>query len=46
MQEHVEDKVHYYDEFFPIEEESMPETILHAELIQYLGMVQKPGNQT
>src|SRR2546426_10431624 len=36
MHEHVEDEVDFSGEFFPIEEESMPETALHARLIQYL----------
>jgi Uma2 family endonuclease len=38
MQKRVEDEVHY-DDFPPLEEESVPETILHAELIEYLVAV-------
>jgi hypothetical protein len=41
MQEHVEEKVHFYDDFSPFEEESMPETIPHAELVEYLVAVLK-----
>jgi Uma2 family endonuclease len=40
MQKHIEDEVNYYD-FSPLEEESVPETILHAELIEYLVAVLK-----
>jgi Uma2 family endonuclease len=40
MQKRVEDEVHY-DDFLPIEEESVPETVVHAELIEYLVAVLK-----
>jgi hypothetical protein len=36
MQEQVEDEVYFSGDFCPMEEESMPETALHAKLIQYL----------
>lgn len=41
MQEHVEEKVYFYNDFSPFEEESMPETIPHAELVEYLVAVLK-----
>lgn len=41
MHEHVEDEVYSYEDFSPIEEETVPENILHAELIQYLVEVLK-----
>src|SRR5436190_16022960 len=41
MYEHREDEVDSCDDFSPMEEESMPETLLHAELIQYLVEVLK-----
>jgi Uma2 family endonuclease len=41
MQEYVENEVYRYDDFCPIEEESMPENIAHAQLIQYLVEVLK-----
>jgi hypothetical protein len=34
MHEHVEDEVYSYEDFSLLEEESVPENILHAELIQ------------
>jgi Uma2 family endonuclease len=40
MQKRVEDEVHY-DDFLSLEEESVPQTILHAELIEYLVAVLK-----
>src|SRR5436853_5139122 len=41
MHEQVEDEVYFSGDFCPMEEESMPETALHAELIQYLVAVLK-----
>ena len=41
MYEHREDEVGFCDDFSPMEEESMPETLLHAWLIQYLVEVLK-----
>jgi Uma2 family endonuclease len=41
MHEQVEDEVYFSGDFCPMEEESMPETALHAELIQYLVQVLK-----
>jgi Uma2 family endonuclease len=40
MQKRVEDEVHS-DDFLPVEEEAVPETVLHAELIEYLVAVLK-----
>jgi Uma2 family endonuclease len=40
MHKGVEDEVHY-DDFLPMEEEAVPETVLHAELIEYLVAVLK-----
>jgi hypothetical protein len=40
MHKRVEDEVHY-DDFLPMEEEAVPETVLHAELIEYLVAVLK-----
>jgi Uma2 family endonuclease len=36
MYERIEDEVDFSNDFSPMEEESMPETALHAKLIQYL----------
>jgi hypothetical protein len=37
MQEHIDEKVDLYGDFFPFfQEEDMPETIPHAELLRYL----------
>lgn len=42
MQEHIDEKVDLYGDFFPFfQEEEMPETIPHAQLIQYLVDVLK-----
>jgi Uma2 family endonuclease len=40
MQKRVEDEVHS-DDFLPLEEESVPETVVHAELIEYLVAILK-----
>jgi Uma2 family endonuclease len=40
MQQHVEDEVRDYG-FLPLEEETMPESMVHAELIEYLVAVLK-----
>src|SRR5947209_13811671 len=39
MYERVEDEVDFFDDFSPNEEESMPENIVHAELVWYLVAV-------
>ena len=40
MQEHIDEQVQGYDDFFPFfKEEEMPETILHAQLVRYLVAV-------
>ena len=36
MSKRVEDEVDFRDDFFPPEEESMPEAALHDKLLQYL----------
>jgi Uma2 family endonuclease len=42
MQEHVKDEVDFYGDFSPFfEEESMPETVPHSELVEYLVAVLK-----
>jgi Uma2 family endonuclease len=39
MYERLEDEVDFSDDFSPMEEESMPENIVHAELVRYLVAV-------